>query len=107
MMGGTYVPGSNEGSSSIPSTNLRDPFQYVPPSKTTQDKGKNKSSIQSYFTSSASANASQLPPKQVQPTLDDHQKKQYKEVAYEHIARWWYNVDLPFNVARFSYYQPM
>ena len=42
MMGGTgtYAPGSIKGSSSIPSTNLRDPFQYVPPSKTTQDKGK-------------------------------------------------------------------
>ena len=26
MMGGTYAPGSNEGSSSIPSTDLRDPF---------------------------------------------------------------------------------
>ena len=26
MMGGTYALGSNEGSSSIPSTNLRDPF---------------------------------------------------------------------------------
>ena len=40
MMGGTYAPGSNEGSSSIPSTNFRDPFQYVAPSGTTQDKGK-------------------------------------------------------------------
>ena len=58
MMGGTYAPGSNEGSSSIPSTNFRDPFQYVAPSGTTQEKG----GIQIYFTSFASANATQLPP---------------------------------------------
>ena len=72
MMGGTYAPGSNEGSSSIPSTNIRDPFQYFAPSGTTQDKGKNKGCIQIYFTFSASANASQFPPTKVQPTLDDH-----------------------------------
>ena len=35
MMGGTYAPGSIEGSSSIPSTDLRDPFGYVAPSDTT------------------------------------------------------------------------
>ena len=35
MMGGTYALGSNEGSSSIPSIDLRDPFQYVAPSGTT------------------------------------------------------------------------
>ena len=40
MMGGTYAPGSIEGSSSIPSTDLRDPFGYVAPSDTTQEKGK-------------------------------------------------------------------
>ena len=40
MMGGTYAPGSIEGSLSIPSTDLRDHFQYVAPSKTTQEKGK-------------------------------------------------------------------
>ena len=40
MMGVTYAPGSNEGSSSIPSTDLSDHFQYVAPSGTTQDKGK-------------------------------------------------------------------
>ena len=48
-----------------------------------------------------------MPPTQVQPTLDDHWKKKYKEVAYEYIARWWYDADLPFNAARSSYYQPM
>ena len=40
MMGGTYASGSIEGSSFIPSTDLRDHFQYVAPSGTTQDKGK-------------------------------------------------------------------
>ena len=101
MMGGrgTYAPGSIEGSSSIPS----DPFGYVAPSDTTQEKG----GIQSYFTSSASTNASQLPSTHVQPTLDDHWKKKYKEAAYEYIARWWYDADLSFNAARSSYYQPM
>ena len=39
MMGGTYAPGSIEGSSFIPSTDLRDFFQYVAPFGTTQDKG--------------------------------------------------------------------
>ena len=45
MMGGTYASGSNEGSSSIPSTDLQDPFQYVAPFGTTQDKEKNKGII--------------------------------------------------------------
>ena len=40
MMGGTYAPGSIKGSSSIPSIDLRDPFQDVAPSKTTQEQGK-------------------------------------------------------------------
>ena len=48
-----------------------------------------------------------MPPTQVQPTLDENWKKKYKEVAYEYIARWWYDADLPFNVARSSYYQLM
>ena len=48
-----------------------------------------------------------MPPTHVQPTLDDHWKKKYKETAYEYIARWWYDVDLPFNATRSSYYQPM
>ena len=111
MMGGTYAPNSIEGSSSIYSTDLRDHFQYVAPSDTTQgiifSKSKKKSGIQSYFTSSSSANASQLPQTHVQPTLDDHWKKKYKEAAYEYIARWWYDANLPFNAACSSYYQPM
>ena len=32
---------------------------------------------------------------------------QCKEVAYEYIARWWYDSHIPFNVARSLYYQPM
>ena len=60
MMGGTYAPSSIEGSSTIPSTDLRDPFQYVAPSDTTQEKGKSKKKggIQSYFTSSCFSVAS-------------------------------------------------
>ena len=101
MMGGTYALGSIEGSSSIPSTDLMNHFHYVAPSWITQDKGKpkKKGSIQSYFTSYLSANDSQLSPTQVHPTLDDHWKKKYKEISYEYIARWWYDVDLPFNVS--------
>ena len=69
MMGGAYAPGSIESSSAIPSTDLRDPFGYVAPSNTTQKKGKSKKKggIQSYFTSSASANTSQMPPTHVHP----------------------------------------
>jgi hypothetical protein len=93
-----------EGSSSIPSTNVRDPFRYVPPPHEIQPK--KKKNIQSYFTPSpTSASASQ--PSQTQPTLDNHWKKQYKEVAFEYIARWWYDADIPFNVAHSPYYQPM
>ena len=61
-----------QGSSSIPSTNVRDPFRYVPPpceseNSTSGSKGKKKRTIQSYFTppptsSSNSANASQVQP---------------------------------------------
>lgn len=68
-------------------------------------KGKKKKTIQSYFTSpptfgSDSANASQVQPPQLQPTLDDHWRKQYKDIAYEYIARWWYDADIPFNAVR-------
>ena len=106
-----------EGSSSIPSTNVRDPFHYVPPPRESENtmsgpKGKKKKTIQSYFTpppksGSDSAHASQVQPPQMQPTLDDHWKKQYRDIAYEYIARWWYDADIPFNAARSPYYQPM
>ena len=42
-----------------------------------------------------------------QPTLDAKWKKIEKGVAYECIARWWYDADIPFNATNFAYYQPM
>ena len=29
------------------------------------------------------------------------------EAAWECIARWWYDADIPFNASRSIYYQPM
>jgi hypothetical protein len=55
----------------------------------------------------ASANASHCQSIQNQPTLDDHWKKQYKDVSFEYIARQWYDANIPFNVARSPYYHPM
>ena len=106
-----------QGSSSIPSANVGDPFHYVPPPRESENtmsgpKGKKKKTIQSYFThppksGSDSGHASQVQLPQMQPTLDDHWKKQYRDIAYEYIARWWYDADIPFNAARSPYYQPM
>jgi hypothetical protein len=108
-----------EDSPSIHSTGVRnrDPFHYVPPPLESENtmhppKSKKRNTIQRYFTppptsGSDNANVSQVQPTQFQPTLDDHWKKQYREIAYEYIARWWYHVDIPFNVARSPYYQPM
>ena len=82
-----------EGSSSIPSTNVRDPFSYVPPAPQVQEKKpKKKNNIQSYFSSlhssgSDSARASESQLAQTHPNLDEHWKKQYKELAYEYIAK--------------------
>jgi hypothetical protein len=42
-----------------------------------------------------------------QPTIDAKWKKIEKEVAWECIARWWYDADIPFNAAKSVYYQPM
>jgi hypothetical protein len=42
-----------------------------------------------------------------QPTIDAKWKKIEREVAWECIARWWYDANIPFNVARSAYYQPM
>jgi hypothetical protein len=75
-------------------------------------RSKKRNTIQRYFTptrtsSSDNANVSQVQPTQFQPTLDDHWKKQYREIAYEYIARWWYHADIPFNVSHSPYYQPM
>eukprot|EP00253_Pinus_taeda_P004752 PITA_04752 len=43
----------------------------------------------------------------MQPTLDDHWKKELRETACEYIARWWYDANIPFNAARSPYYEPM
>ena len=51
--------------------------------------------------------ASQSQPTQTQPILDAHWKKQYNDVSFEYIARWWFDADIPFNAARSLYYQPM
>ena len=42
-----------------------------------------------------------------QPTLDAKWKKIEKWVAYECIARWCYDADLPFNATNYAYYHPM
>jgi hypothetical protein len=42
-----------------------------------------------------------------QPTIDAKWKKIEREAAWECIARWWYDVDIPFNAARSVYYQPI
>jgi hypothetical protein len=42
-----------------------------------------------------------------QPTIDAKWKKMEREVAWECIARWWYDADIPFNAAKSVYYQTM
>jgi hypothetical protein len=42
-----------------------------------------------------------------QLTIDAKWKKMEKDAAWECIARWWYDTDIPFNAARSVYYQPM
>jgi hypothetical protein len=42
-----------------------------------------------------------------QPTLNAKWKKIEKDVAWECIARWWYDADIPFNPTNVAYYQPM
>jgi hypothetical protein len=91
-----------EGSSSIPSTNVMDPFRYVSPALELDQYPKKKKNIQSFFPLSPSS-VSGSQPSQAQPTLDSHWKKQYKEFAFEYIARCWYEVDIPFNAARSPY----
>jgi hypothetical protein len=95
----------------------RDPFHYVPPPLESENtmhppKCKQRNTIQSYCIplptyGSDNVNVSQVQPTRFQPTLDEYWKKQYREIAYEYIARWWYHVDIPFNVACSPYYQPM
>jgi hypothetical protein len=38
-----------------------------------------------------------------QPTIDAKWKKIEKELAWECIARWWYDADIPFNATNFAY----
>ena len=103
-----------EGSSSAPSSVGKDPFQYVIPScpNIGDIQPKKKKTLQHYFSTpspsfaSANASQSQVQPTQIQSTLDGHWKKQCKEAAYEYIAKWWYDSDIPFNAARSLYYQP-
>ena len=42
-----------------------------------------------------------------QPTVDAKWKKIEKEVAWECIARWWYDTDISFNTSNSAYFQPM
>eukprot|EP00253_Pinus_taeda_P035989 PITA_35989 len=85
-----------EGSSSIPQTDTSNPFRYVPPSfGYVQDKGKGRMkmgdvTIKSYFTPSSPSDAHgpQVSKSQMQPTLDDHWKKELRETSCEYIARW-------------------
>eukprot|EP00253_Pinus_taeda_P003562 PITA_03562 len=86
-----------EGSSSIPQTDTSNPFRYVPPSfGSVQDKGKGRMkkgdvTIKSYFTPSSPSDAHgpEVSKTQMQPTLDDHWKKELRDTACEYIARWW------------------
>ena len=104
-----------EGSSSIPCTDASNPFPYVPPSfESIQEKGKGKMkkgdmNIKSYFTPSSPSDAHGPQPSRshLQPTLDDHWKKELREIACDYIARWWYDADIPFNASRSPYYEPM
>eukprot|EP00253_Pinus_taeda_P032515 PITA_32515 len=105
-----------EDSCSIPQaqTNASNPFRYVPPS---QDKGKGRMrkgdcdvTIKSFFTPASSpsdAHGPEIVRPQMQPTLDDHWKKELRETACDYIARWWYDADIPFNAACSPYYEPM
>eukprot|EP00253_Pinus_taeda_P012087 PITA_12087 len=78
-----------EGSSSIPQTDTSNPFRYVPPSfGSVQDKGngrmkKGDVTIKSYFTPSSPSDAHdpEVSRSQMQPTLDDHLKKELRETA--------------------------
>jgi hypothetical protein len=76
--------------SSIPSTNVRDLVQCVPLHPESHPRKKN---IQSYFSPSpTSTSASQ--PSQTHPILDNHWNRQYKDVSFEYIARWWCDADI-------------
>lgn len=92
-----------EGSSSIPCTDASNPFRYVPPSfESIQEKGKGKMkkgdmNIKSYLTPSSPSDAHgpQASRSHMQPTFDDHWKKELREIACDYIARWWYDAISP------------
>eukprot|EP00253_Pinus_taeda_P022909 PITA_22909 len=106
-----------EGSSSIPCTNASNPFRYVPPSlESIQEKSKGKMkkkgdiNIKSYVTttpSSPSDTHGLEASLTLQPTLDDHWKKELRKTACDYMCGWWYDVDIPFNASRSPYYEPM
>lgn len=102
-----------DGSSFILCIDASNPFRFVPPSlESIQEKGKGikKGGIKSYFSPSSPSNIAHGPRahrSQIQPTLDDHWKKELREIVCDYIAIWWYDVDIPFNVAYSLYYEPM
>ena len=58
-----------EDSSSIPSTNVRDPFHYVPPApQVQQNQPKKNNNIQSYFSSLHSSRSDSSRASETQPT---------------------------------------
>lgn len=83
-----------QNSSSIPSTNVHEPFCYVlsPLGSHSQAKDKKKMKIKSHFTTSPTftfANATASQPSLTQPTLNTLWKKQLKDVTSQYIAKWW------------------
>jgi hypothetical protein len=42
-----------------------------------------------------------------QPTIDAKWKKIEKDIAWECIARWWYDANISFNAINSTYYQQM
>eukprot|EP00253_Pinus_taeda_P024053 PITA_24053 len=73
-------------------------------------KKKGDMNIKSYFTVTPSSPLDAHGPqasRTLQPTLDDHWKKELRETACDYICRWWYDVDIPFNAYRSPYYELM
>jgi len=74
-----------------------------------KDKMKKRGDIKSYFTpfSPLEAHCPQANRSHMQPTLDDHWKKELRETACDYIARWWYDSNIPFNASCSPYYELM
>ena len=93
------------------------PFHYVPPSlESIQEKGKGKMkkkgdmNIKIYFTVTPSSPSNAHGPqasRTLQPTFDDHWKKELRETVCDCICRCSYDVDIPFNASCSPYYEPM